>query len=506
MNSEQLHAFARHLESEGISFEVDDTTAFMSDASFLSLGKPGLVIFAKSEDEVLSVVGFAAKNAIPLTPRAKGSSTAGAAIAPAGQVLLMTDMLGVVNRFGKRLGKREISFYTADGTEVPPQQLQDFSQQEVYARVGAGLSTGELDSYLTSFGWHTAVVPSSGWSTIGGNFSTNAGGNGTPKYGTFKQVINRIKLITSSDNDAGAEVKIVTDRDTIVAMGGGQGLFGIIIELDVRIVPDLEDAEICSVICYSTTDDIETLGDSIGAFMADMQEVCDPEIAEFMMVDSGIFTADDPLLHDPEIAPLFDYPDDQYRMLTMYLGQQAELQALRGVADQHDGINYVEVSHGAFTKMLDLRKAATGKSPGRVALPGFEDIYIKDPNYLGKVLKAIFTITAGRLPGRPIGHQYTGGVVVHYRPQVKPTRSEYSKGWQLTQELNREICSDTYQTVKRQEHGLGLEVYSLASPAERDKIIKLKEQFDPANIFQPHFITETPTVNFIGAALQGLKA
>lgn len=506
MSNEWLNRFVEHLQSEQISFEVDDTTAFMSDASFLSLGRPGLVIFPKSEDEVLSVVGFAAKNSIPLTPRAKGSSTAGAAIAPEGQVLLITELLGVVNRFGKRLGRREISFYAADGSPIPAQQLQDFTGQEVFARVGAGLSTQQLDSYLAAFNWHTAVVPSSGWSTIGGNYSTNAGGNGTPKYGTFKQVIARLRLISSSNNDAGAEVKIVNDRTTIIAMGGGQGLYGIITELDVRIVPNLKADEISSIVCYSDSDDIETLGNRIGAFMAAMQEVCDPEIAEFMMVDSGIFTADDPLLQDAEIAPLFDYPEGQQRMITMYMGQKAELQALKGVADQYDDIEYVEISYGAFKKILDLRKAATGKSPGRVALPGFEDIYIKDPKYLGKVLKAIFTITAGKLPGRPIGHQYTGGVVVHYRPQVKASKSEYSKGWQLTQELTQEICTDTYQTVKRQEHGLGLEVYSLASPAERDKIIKLKQQFDPANIFQPHFITETASVHFIGERLSGLKA
>jgi FAD/FMN-containing dehydrogenase len=505
MNSDELYAFIERLESEQISFEADDTTAFMSDASFLSLGKPGLVVFPKSEDEVLKVVGFAAKNAIPLTPRAKGSSTAGAAIAPAGQVLLITDMLGVVNRFGKRLGRREIGFYTADDSEIPALQLQDFTEREVYARVGAGLSSQELDAYLAPLGWHMAVVPSSGWSTIGGNYSTNAGGNGTPKYGTFKQVVSRVKLISSSSNEAGAEARIVNDRQTIVAMGGGQGLYGIITELDVRIVPNVKESEICSAICYSTAVEIEALGNSIGAFMASMQEVCSPEIAEFMMVDSGIFSADDPLLQDPEIAPLFDYPQDQYRMITMYMGQKAELQALVGVADRHADISYVEVSYGAFKKMLDLRKEATGKSPGRVALPGFEDIYIKDPNYLGKVLSAIFAITAGKLPGRPIGHQYTGGVVVHYRPQVKPNRSEYGRGWRLTQELNREICTDEYQTVKRQEHGLGLELYALASPEERAAIIKLKEQFDPANIFQSHFITESPSLNFIGADLQGLE-
>ena len=500
-----VNDFIDYLVAEKIAFESANTTVYMSDASFLTLGKPGLVVFPKTVPQACKVVGFAARNGIALTPRAKGSSTAGASLAPEGGVMVMTDLLGVVNRFGKRLGRAPILFYSADGEEIPAERLEDFREQEVYARVGAGLSTDELDRYLRQYNWHIAVVPSSGWSTIGGNFSTNAGGNGTPKYGTFRNVVSRLQIICSATDGGDATLRTVTDRQTIVDMGGGQGLYGIITELDVRIVPLPAPEEIFCAICHSTSAEIATLGDTIGTFMSAMQEVCAPEIAEFMMVDQGIFGDGDPLLEDSQIAQLFDYPQGQYRMIVMYMGRPDELAGLEGVANDFADIAFMRMEPAAFNKMLAVRKLATGKSPGRVALPGFEDIYVKDPKYLGRVLAGIFAITEGKLPGRPIGHQYTGGVVVHYRPQARPTKSEYDEAWQLTRELTASICTDDYQTIKRQEHGLGLEVFSAASPEERERIKHLKGDFDPANVFQPHFITDTPSINFAGELFNALS-
>ena len=123
---------------------------------------------------------------------------------------------------------------------------------------------------------------------------------------------------------------------------------------------------------------------------------------------------------------------------------------------------------------------------------------MKDPRYLGRVLKAIYSITEGLLPGRPIGHQYTGGLVIHYRPLASATKAEYSTAWDLTQKLCGEICMDKYQTVKRHEHGLGLEIYKYATPEERRRIAELKKEFDPAGVFQPHLLTETPEIRFAG--------
>ncbi len=140
-----------------------------------------------------------------------------------------------------------------------------------------------------------------------------------------------------------------------------------------------------------------------------MEEVTKPIIAEFMMADKGLFKAGDKLLEHPVIGPLMDYPQGSYKFVMMYQGKREEMAQLEAVAGSFDQVSYQEVPPETFKILLDLRKAATGKSPGRVAVPGFEDIYVQDPRDLGRVLKAIYSTTEGSLPGRPIGHQYTGG-------------------------------------------------------------------------------------------------
>jgi FAD/FMN-containing dehydrogenase len=499
MNS--IQDFATHLKDKGILCDTKNVTPYATDASFLTLGKPGLIVFPIDEEQTLEVVRYASENKIALTPRAKGSSTAGASLAVEGGVIVVTDQLGVVNKFGRRLGFPPLAFFKADGTAVPTEELEANREEEMYARVGAALSTEELDRMLMPLNWQCAVVPSSGWSTIAGNFATNAGGNGTPKYGTFQHVIGRLRVVAS--RPGGAEVVTVTDREMIRGMGGGQGLYGIITECDMRVVPRLKPEELHSSFCACVIDDVEALGDVVGEFMVAMEEVTKPIIAEFMMADKSLFKPGDPLLEHPEVGPLFDYPEGSYKFIMMYEGRVDEMSQLAAVAERFPKISFQNTSPDTMKILLALRKAATGKSPGRVAVPGFEDIYVNDPRDLGRVLKAIYEITEGSLPGRPIGHQYTGGLVIHYRPQASLTQAEYQIAWDLTQRLTNKVCTAEFNTVKRREHGLGLEVYALSPPEERARMQKIKDSFDPEGIFQPHLITESPTIRFVGDKLKG---
>jgi len=59
---------------------------------------------------------------------------------------------------------------------------------------------------------------------------------------------------------------------------------------------------------------------------------------------------------------------------------------------------------------------------------------------------------------------------VHYRPLAKLTPAEYATAWELTQKLTGAVVKPDFRTVKRREHGLGLEVHALASEAERQTL------------------------------------
>lgn len=487
---------SQYLQEQGILFETENLAGFSSDASFLTLGTPAMVIYLHDDDQVRNVLEMAHQLRLKLYIRAAGTSTAGAALAPEGGILVVTDRLNQTNRFGHTRTDPQICFVNADGDAVSKDTLD--SQHPLFARVPAGLSTTGLDRYLKPLGYQTAVVPSSGWSTIGGNYATNAGGNGTPMYGTFKDIVNRIQVMTIQAE--GVRTMEVTDKAELVALGGMQGIFGIVTELDVRIVKIPSPAESLNVVVTCEDDDILALGSTVGAFMVAMEKVCSPYIGEFLFADDGLATSGS----DPLVAEV-TRKNAAYKIVMIYNGLKKELQPVFDVCARFRNFKARELTPEVFQQLLAIRKAATGKSKNRITVPGCEDIYIKNPLRFGEVLQAIFNITAGRLPGRPIGHQYTGGIVVHYRPQALMQSDELQLAVTINQELNAEILKPEYETIKRYEHGLGLELYALADEALRKKIQRIKATYDPLHLLNPHLLTPEPEINYFFRLFPNLR-
>jgi len=383
--------------------------------------------------------------------------------------------------------------------ELLPTEIGQNDDRELYAIVGGGLSTDELDRHLRKMNYHTAVVPSSGWSSIAGNFATNAGGNGTPAYGTFKDIVGYLKMVV---DDGGVRTIDIRDKKEIEMMGGSQGTLGVILEIGVLIVPILSPSETDNVVLSFESDDISEIGGKMGTLIEDTQKNCAFLNAEFLFIDSLLLKGDDPLRQNEELSRFLTVNEGNRKMLILYQGERKGMDSLEGIVEKYTGVDYKRISIENMKTMLGVRKAATGKSTGRVALPGFEDIYVTQPSKLGIVLEKIFEVCEGKLPGRPIGHQYIDGIVIHYRPQAQVNRSEYLKAWELTRELDDAIINDEkYATLKRKEHGLGLELYELSDPQRREELDRLKEKYDPQNIFNPHLFSTDPTIRFIGEEL-----
>jgi len=491
---EQFHEYC---QGENILFGANLDAHYRSDASFLTLGSPFALVFPKNESEVKKVAAYASQHGLAITPRAMGSSTAGASLADENAILMVVDRLGVCDEWGVRQRKPEIKI--VDG-ELRPTVIEREDDRELYAIVGGGLSTDELDRALKKSNYHTAVVPSSGWSSIAGNFATNAGGNGTPTYGTFKDIVGYLEMVVI-DNQGPRTVEI-RDKKEIERMGGFQGTLGVILEIGVLIVPILKPSETESVVLSYESDDISEIGEKMGTLIEDTQRNCAFLNAEFLFIDPLLLEEDDPLFENEELADLLRVNGPNRKMLILYQGEKKGMHNLAGIVAKYDGVKYSSITIEGMGIMLGVRKAATGKSTARVALPGFEDIYVTRPSKLGMVLQKIFEMCEGKLPGRPIGHQYIDGIVIHYRPQARVNKEEYLKAWQLTQELNEAIVNDEkYATLKRMEHGLGLELYKLSDPQRREELGRLKKKYDPGNIFNPHLFSSDPRIRFIGEEL-----
>jgi FAD/FMN-containing dehydrogenase len=508
-----IQGIRQFLVDHEIMFQTERLQEYMTDASFLTRGEPSIVIFLHTEDQAFKVVDYMAKGSIPVAIRAMGSSTAGAALADRETPLLLVENLGMCDPWGNRTIFLQPRLFTSDGEALTDSEMDKLRSRpellrevELFARVPAGMSTDELDRSLIPYHLHSAIVPSSGWTSIAANFSTNAGGNGSPTYGTFKDTVNRMRII-GTDGARNAKIYTVAEKSKIISMAGHQGLLGIITELDVRVVYAVPEEELLSAVVWYQHPDISMIGQEVGLFMDKAQRNCRMINAEFLLLDPYIIDDGNPVFQDPELKGFFALEGEHRKMLVLYQGERGLMDRLPEVARSFSGIHYQEISAQGLKKMLEVRKAAAGKSFGRVGVPGFEDIFVRDPKKLGKVLAKIFEMSEGILPGRPYGHQYVDGLVIHYRPLARLQRSEFEKARALTEELGREIFDDPdYATEKRAEHGLGFELFSRSSKQRIEELTSLKKEFDPAAIFSPFLMSPRPTIDFSGDRLLGIAA
>jgi FAD/FMN-containing dehydrogenase len=493
MEAVELQTIERLLREAGIVYSDGELRGYATDASFLTLGVPDLVVFPKDEAECVKLVDLAMERDLDLVPRGTGSGTAGAAVAPPDALLVDMERVGACDARGHRRGLFAPQVVNAQGQ--PADLSKAGPDAELYVRVGAGRTSDETNRALAKHRWVVAVTPSSGYSTFGGNFATNARGSGTPAYGPFGSAVNRLRLVASSKK--GSRVLEITDRAEIRRLAGHHGLCGFVTELDVRIAPILKAEEmLCAILSMDATDP-GALGATMGALMKRVAAACAYFAGEFLFIDSGIVRPDDPVRKDAVLGGYFAVPPGHRRMVLLYRGRKEGMAALPEIAAEFPEVLYREVTFPQFQAMMRVRTAATGKSYQRTNVPGCEDFIIEDPARFGDVLTRMFeTIADGE--GRPVGHHYPDGVEVHYRPQAPVTRGEIEKAWGLNLRLREAVLRSELTVEDRREHGLGLALFRDGPASRHEELRRLKAEYDPANVFCPHLLGPEVEGEFVG--------
>jgi glycolate oxidase subunit GlcD len=203
------------LPADAVLAHPDERRVYDCDGQSIHRAPPDVVVLPRTTDEVVAALRAARDEGVPVVPRGAGTGLSGGTLAPHGGVMVVTARMD-----------RILSFDAAERRAV----------------VQPGVVNARLSEAARPFGLRYAPDPSSqSASTIGGNVAENAGGPHTLRLGTTTNHVTGLVLVT-----ADAEVLRLGEcaaepgprDDALVGLVvGSEGLFGVVTEIAVRLVP-----------------------------------------------------------------------------------------------------------------------------------------------------------------------------------------------------------------------------------------------------------------------------
>ena len=219
MNVKIVKRFEEIVGAEFVSTKPDVLLTYSQTASMaVKPVIPAVVVRPANANEVSQILKLANKYKVPVTPRSGGSSLQGEAIPKPGGIVV--DLL--------RLGG--ITLY---------EDLRSVT-------VGAGVTYGELDKFLTKHGLFLPVYPESSLiCTVAGNVAVNGAGPGSSLYGSIAEMVLGLEIVlpdgtviqTGSEanpNAPGPFIRYAFGPDLTGLFIGSLGSFGIITKVSVK--------------------------------------------------------------------------------------------------------------------------------------------------------------------------------------------------------------------------------------------------------------------------------
>jgi glycolate oxidase len=212
--SMNLASKLRDLLSDEIVADDPDTLTAHSGDKWFAAHEPGVVVYARSTNDISKLLQFASREKIPVTARGGGFGYVGGCVPVRGGIALS---LAQMNRI------KEVSF--ADAVAI----------------VEPGVFTADLKAAARAEKLFYPPDPASMKNcTIGGNVATNAGGPRCLKYGVTRNYVIGLEVVLADGEvlrTGGRVHKNKTGFDLIGLFVGSEGMLGIVTEITLRLLP-----------------------------------------------------------------------------------------------------------------------------------------------------------------------------------------------------------------------------------------------------------------------------
>ncbi|MBN1848583.1 MAG: FAD-binding protein [Deltaproteobacteria bacterium] len=188
-------------------------------------GIPDAVVFAKTTEQVSSIMKLANTERVPVTVRGSGTSVTGAVLPVRGGILLDLHLMN---------------------------QILEINPKDFFARLEPGVICFQLNTILAKQNLMFPPNPGSeAIASIGGMVSTNASGHRAVKYGTTRDYIKGLKLVLADGTiiETGTIApKSSLGYDLTHLFTTAEGTLGVITEVIVKLEPKPEYAALAVVI------------------------------------------------------------------------------------------------------------------------------------------------------------------------------------------------------------------------------------------------------------------
>ncbi|MBK6295725.1 MAG: FAD-binding protein [Rhodoferax sp.] len=421
------------------------------DESSFEAPPPAAVVFAESTADVAAAVTLAAAHHVPVIPFGVGSSLEGHLLAVQGGISIDVSRMN---------------------------QVLAINAEDLTVTVQPGVTRKQLNDEIKSTGLFFPIDPGAD-ASIGGMAATRASGTNAVRYGTMRENVLALEVVTASGEviRTGTRAKKSSaGYDLTRLMVGSEGTLGVITEVTVKLypLPEAISAAICSFpsieAAVRTTIQIIQMGIPIARV-----ELIDANTVRMVNQYAKLGLREEPLL-------LMEFHGSPASVK-----EQAEL--VQEIATEHGGNAFEwattpEERTRLWTARHNAYFAAIQSKPGCRAIS--TDTCVPISRLADCLLDSIAEADATDIPYFLVGHVGDGNF--HFGYLIDPAKPEERE---VAEKLNHQLVSRALALggTCTGEHGVGLHkmdfLVTEAGTGAIDMMRAIKQALDPHNIMNP---------------------
>lgn len=440
---------------ENVLFSDNELFIYSTDSTNITNPneKADIVVFPVSTKHVSEIVKYADKNEIPVIARSAGTNLCGACLPKKG---------GIILDFSKM------------------NKIIEINKNNLYCKVEPGVVVEDLQKAVEAENLFYPPDPSNlKVSQIGGSIGLSSGGPHTFKYGSTKDFIIDLEVVTADGSimHTGSDCsKNVTGYNLTQLFVGSEGTLGIITQATIRLIPKPEAKRTMLAYFDSLEDTSTTVNDIISNLIT--PSVIDLLDKNTLQTIESFYPSG--LLTDKEAALLIEIDgfkenlDNQYEKI-IEICKKNSSSFIQTAKNEHEA-----------EKIWISRRSSFGATAKLAPNVVTEDVVVPRENIVALV-KGIRTICDKyKLKTCIMGHIGDGNIHPNIALDLR-NHEELSNFKQAKTELF-ELALSLNGTLSG-EHGIGCEksyfIDKAVDPQALQYMKMIKKTFDPKNILNP---------------------